>query len=71
MVPEIWSPADRIFGHFGIFFAVFFTPFVPNNPGNQNFEKMKNVLVEIIILHMCTINENHMMIGFWDMERDR
>ena len=24
-----------------------------------------------VILYMCTINENHMMYGSWDMERDR
>ena len=28
---------------------------------NQNFEKMKKIPGDIIILHMCTINENHMM----------
>ena len=27
--------------------------------------------VHIIILHMCTINENHMMYGSWDKERDK
>ena len=26
---------------------------------------------DIIILHMCTINENHMMYSFWDMDHDR
>ena len=25
---------------------------------------------DIVVLHMCTINDNHMMYGFWDMERD-
>ena len=24
-----------------------------------------------IILHMCTINENHVMYGSWDMEHNR
>ena len=27
--------------------------------------------VDTIILHMCTINENHMMYDSWDMKRDR
>ena len=36
----------------------------PNNLENQN-EKMPGY---IIILLMCTINENHMMYGSWDME---
>ena len=40
----------------------------PKNPKNQNFEKMKQVTVDIIILHMCTKNHNHMRHGLWDNE---
>ena len=32
---------------------------------------MKNMLGDIIILHMCTINDNHMIYGSRDMEHDR
>ena len=39
MVPEIWSATDRIFGHFGPFFALLPPP--PNNPKNQNLKKKK------------------------------
>ena len=42
----------------------------PDDPKNQNFEKMKATLGDII-LQMCTINDNHMMYGSWDMEYDR
>ena len=45
----------------------------PNNPENQNFEKMKKTPEDIIILHMSTINQNHMMYDsyeIWSM-RDR
>ena len=59
MVPETWSITDRILCHFGPFFV--FLP--PNNPKNQNFEKMKKAPGGIIILHMCTITENHVMYG--------
>ena len=59
MVPEIWSAMDRIFYHSGSFFALL----PPNNLKNQNFEKMKRMPGDIIILHMCTINDNHMMYG--------
>ena len=39
-------------------------PFYPhNNPENQNFETMKKTPGDIIILHMCTINNNPMMYG--------
>ena len=42
----------------------YFLPFYPtNNPHNQNFEKMRKVCGDIIILYMYTINENHMMYG--------
>ena len=41
-----------------------FLPFYPpNNPKNQNFEKLKKTPGDIIFLHMCTINDNHMMYG--------
>ena len=37
MLPEIWSITDIIFYHFRSIFVVS----APENPGNQNFEKMK------------------------------
>ena len=59
MVLEIWSATDRIFCHFGPFYA-----FLPsNNPKNQNFEKMKETLADIIILHKYSVNDNYMMYG--------
>ena len=59
MAPEIWSATDRIFCHFGPFFALL----PPNNPENQNYGKMKKKQKprDIIILQMCTINDNHRM----------
>ena len=50
-------------------FFSFFYP--PNNPKNKNFEKMKITPRDIIILHKCTINGNHMMYGSRDMMHDR
>ena len=38
----------------------------PKNPENQNFEKMKKTPGNIIILHMSTTNENHLIYDFWD-----
>ena len=67
MVPETWSATD-------FFFVIldYFLPFYPpNNPENQNFEKLKKLLIDIIILHMCTINKNHVMYVSWDMKQDR
>ena len=43
-----------------------FTPLT--NPKNDNFEKMKKKPGDIIILHRCNINENHMMYDSWDTD---
>ena len=67
IVPEIWSATDRIF----VILDYFLSFYPPNNTENQNFEKMKKRSVDTIILHMCTINKNHMMYGSSDMERNR
>ena len=50
---------DKIFCNIG-----HLLPFYPTmEQENQNFKKMKKITGDIIILHMCTINENHMMYG--------
>ena len=67
VVLEIWNKADKIFSHLD--HVLPFYP--PNNPENQNFEKMKKSPWDIIISHKCTINNNHMMYDSWDMKRDR
>ena len=57
MVSEILSATRQNFCHFGPLL-----PFYrPNKQKNQNVEKMKNTPEDIIILHMCTINDDHMM----------
>ena len=58
---------DRIFCHFG----PFFDPLPPNNPENQNFEKMKKASGYVIILNLCNKKHNHMMHAYSDMECDR
>ena len=72
-----WQSYDVWFLRYGVqqteFFVIWdsFLPFYPsNNPKNQNFEKMKKTPGDIIILHKCTINDNHMMYDSWDMEHD-
>ena len=44
-----------ILGHFLLFQ-------LPDNKENQNF-KIEKTSGDIIILHICTTNENHMMYG--------
>ena len=60
MVSEISSATERFFA------------FLPHNIlKNQNFEKMKKTPQDTTILHMCTINHNHMMYVTWDIKCDR
>ena len=69
---DVWSLRYRVW--LSEFFVIldYFLPFYPpNNPENQNFEKMKKSLGYIIILQMSTINVNHMINDSWDMEYDR
>ena len=56
MVTEIWRMTNRIFCHFGQSFALL----PPKNLKNQNFEKMKKRPGDIVILHKCTKNHDHM-----------
>ena len=48
----------------------FFSFYPPNNPKNQNFEKLKKTSGDIITLHMCTINDTHIMYGSWNIKRN-
>ena len=63
MVPKIWSITDS----FLLFWTICLPFYYPNNPENQNFEKMRKTPADII-LHMYTINNNHMMYGAWGMD---
>ena len=56
--------SDRIF-----YFEPFFALLPPTDPENQNFE-IKKTPTDIIVLHNCTINDNHIMYGSCDMEQD-
>ena len=65
-VPGIWHMTEVIFFPFWAIFC----PFTPNSPKNQNKIKKKKTLGDIIILHMCTKNYDHMMYSSWDMVHD-
>ena len=57
MVLETWSATE-----FFLILELFLPFYPPNNPENQNFEKMKKKTPgDIIISHRCTINDNHIM----------
>ena len=54
-----------ILGHF----LLFHHPLPPEDKENQNFGKLKKNPRDIIILHMCSINDND-KYGSWDMEHN-
>ena len=63
------SATDRIFCHYGVFFALL----PPYAPRKSKFWKKKqtNKLEDIVILQMFTINDSHMICGFSDIECNR
>ena len=77
---EVWW---TVFCHFGPFFTLTSPPPCPSTPPhptpppstnktkNQNFEKMKKTTGDIINLHKCTKNHDHMLDCSWHTTRDR
>ena len=60
--------------HFGSFFAILLSPTTCPLLTTQKIKilkKWKKTPANIIILHMCTRNDNHMIYGSWDMEHNR
>ena len=57
VVPEIWSSTDRIFWSSGAIFC----PFTPLTPWKMKISKMKKNPGDIIILHKCTKNHDHLL----------
>ena len=54
------------------FWAFFFPPPpVPNNLEKQNFEKMKKTAWTYYPLHLCSINEGHVINDSWNIRHDR
>ena len=53
------------------FILGYFLPFHPPNLKNQNFGKMKKTPGDVIILHLCNTNDNHMMYSSWNVECNR
>ena len=58
----------RPHGHNFLSFSTIFCPFTLLATWKMKLWKNKKTPRDIIILHMCTIHENHMMYGSWDME---
>ena len=64
IVSEIWRATDRIFSYFGPFLAT-----LPSKLLDKlKFFKMKKISGDILILHLRTANDDHMMYGLGNME---
>ena len=48
-------------------FCYFLHFYLPNSPKSQNLKKMKKRPEDIIILHKCTKNYDHLLYCSWDM----
>ena len=59
---------DIIFCHSGPFFSLF-THITTQKI--KIFKKMKKLPGDIITLHRCNINDNHIINGSWDTKQDR
>ena len=55
---------------FSTFWAIS-CPFSPLKTGKIKILTLKKTPGDIIILHICTTNDNHMMHSSWDIEHDR
>ena len=68
MLTQIWSACTDMFCHFRPFFAFLLNYW----PQPLKFgKKCKKTPGHIILLQMCTINQDHMMYGSWDMKFNR
>ena len=52
------------------FWATFYLFTPPNSPKNENIKKMKKSIWDIIILHKCTKNHDHMLYCSHDCSYD-
>ena len=68
-VPEITELDIFFFDILGQFLPLY--PPSPNNPENQNFEKMKIASGDVIIVNLCNKEHDHMMYTYSDMECGR
>ena len=64
---DIWCVTDVIIFHFGLFFALF-TPSPLTAWEKKMSKKQTKKTPRDNLLHMCTINQDHMMYGSWNVK---
>ena len=65
-----WRLYDKWFLKYKVWQTEIFALSAPWQPGKSKLWKNKKTPGDTIILHICTINDNHMMYGSWDMKHD-
>ena len=68
---DVWFLKDKVQQTDVLSFRAIFCPFSSLTTRKIKILKLKKAPGDIIILHICTINDSHMMYGSWDMERNR
>ena len=71
-----YSSCDTEWDKFALLFWVIFCPLPsslhhPNDPENQNFEKIKKIFGDVIILNLCNKKHDKIMYAYSDMECNR
>ena len=64
---DIWFLKYKVQQKFLSFWAIY-CPFSPLTTWKIKILTLKKTPGDIIILHICTITDNHVMYGPWDME---
>ena len=65
-----WDMACDECNCYFLFWTIFLPFYSPTSLKNENFIKMKPKPRDIIILHNCTKNHDHMLYCSWDMAHD-
>ena len=64
----LWYRVQKtVFCHFGSFFVLLSSWQPEASKFWKHLKKKTNAWRQIIILHLCTTNDNHMMYGSWDI----
>ena len=70
MVPEIWSETDQFFLSFWAIFSPCTSPLMILNIKILKKNEKKCLEILSFYTYMCTMNEDHMLYGSWNIRRN-
>ena len=69
---DVWFLRYRGVANWNWEFGVIFCPFYhPNNLEKSKSWRNEKTIRDVVLLHMCTINEDHTVYGSWDIRHGR